>query len=109
MSADMPTRGPAQIGYLPWILHRASAVALVPLLILHIGVQVYPQYGFTVVVTTGIYQLLLGVTLILIGVHAFLGIRSALIGSRLTDRQATTTTIAIGIVILSVIVFRSIM
>ncbi|WP_265110816.1 hypothetical protein [Halosolutus halophilus] len=87
MSARSSMRGPETYGYLPWIVHRVSALALVPLLTVHIGVQLYPDYGFATLTEWGIYGPLLDLTLALVLVHAFLGIRGTVIETRLSDRS----------------------
>ncbi|WIV67026.1 hypothetical protein [Natrialbaceae archaeon AArc-T1-2] len=89
MSTDTPTRGPATIGYLPWVLHRVSALALVALLAAHVGVQLYPEYGFVVLVEWGIYRPILDLTLGLVLLHAFLGVRSTVIETRLSPRRTS--------------------
>lgn len=98
MSVESLTRGPATIGYLPWIAHRLSALALLPLLAIHVGVQLYPEYGFVTILQWGIYGLLLDLTLGLVLLHAFLGVRSTAIETRLTERTTALVVWGVGIV-----------
>lgn len=80
MTADtLETRSPSDVGYSAWILHRVSALALVVLLAIHLGVQLFPQYGFTVVAEVGLYRPLLTATLVLVLLHGFLGVRATLL------------------------------
>ena len=97
MSIETRTRDPAKIGYLPWVIHRVSAIALVPLLAIHVGVQLYPQYGFELIVRWGIYRPLLDLTLGLVLLHAFLGIRSTLLETRLSEQATTIVTWGVGV------------
>lgn len=106
MSTNGRARGPAQIGYIPWIVHRLTAVALVPLLITHIGVQLYPQYGFNIILSMGLYQALLTVTLIVVATHALLGVRSAIIGLGLTSKQTTALISIVAAVVTGILLIR---
>lgn len=104
MSTDYesPTRSPSTVGYLPWTLQRLSALALVVLLAIHVGVQVYPQYGFVTVYELGIYQALLDITLGIVLLHAVLGVRATTIESALPERTKAgivwiVTLLAVGL------------
>lgn len=97
MSTESPTRGPTTIGYFPWIASRLSALALIPLLMIHIGVQLYPTHGFIVFLEWGIYRLLLDLTLGFVLLHAFLGVRSTVIETRLSDRATDLVIWVVGI------------
>jgi succinate dehydrogenase hydrophobic anchor subunit len=99
-------RDPETIGYLPWIAHRLSAVALVPLLAMHLGVQLYPSAGFSVFLEWGIYRPLLGLTLGILLLHAFLGIRSTVIETRLSERTMRVVVWAVGVSLLVLLVAR---
>lgn len=94
MSTDtgVRTRTPREIGYLPWVLHRLSALALVVLLAIHLGVQLYSQYGFSIVYSWGIYGGLLDVTFGLVLLHGVLGVRATVIE---TSASARTKSLAI--------------
>lgn len=96
MSVESRTRGPTTIGYLPWVLHRVSAIALLPLLVIHIGVQLYPEFGFVAILRMGIYGLLLDLTLGLVLLHAFLGVRSTVIETRLAERTTSLVVWGLG-------------
>lgn len=86
MNQDIVTRTPAEVGYLPWVLQRASAIALVGLLVIHLGVQLYPTYGFLVVLRSGWYGTLLDGTLALVLLHGVLGVRSTVLQTSLSSR-----------------------
>lgn len=99
-------RSPETIGYLPWLVYRASAVLLVPLLAIHVGVQVYPTYGFTIVSELGFYQPLLDLTLVLVLVHGFLGVRATVLETRLDNRVTTIIIWSVGFLALGLFVLR---
>ncbi|MFC4248334.1 hypothetical protein ACFOZ7_15580 [Natribaculum luteum] len=101
-----PTRDPARVGYLSWLLHRLSALALVPLLAIHVGVQVYPQYGFDAIYQYNIYQPLLSLTLGIVLLHAFLGVRATTLETRLSSRLKTVIIWLVGLFVLSLFVYR---
>lgn len=99
-------RLPSTIGYLPWILHRLTALALIGLLALHVGVQLYPSYGFDIVYTWGIYGGLLDVTLGLVLLHGFLGVRSTVLESCFDAPVKRLLVWAIGVVALAIFLLR---
>lgn len=103
---ESPTRSPATVGYLPWILQRASALLLVPLLVIHVGVQAYPQYGFDVMYRLGIYQPLLSFTLGIVLLHAVLGVRAAVLETRLPPYAKTAAIWLVGLLGLALLVYR---
>jgi len=74
------TRSPADIGYLPWLLHRSSALVLVGLVSIHVAVQ---AYGYTAPYRWGIYGALLDLTLGLVLLHGFLGVRATILETSL--------------------------
>lgn len=106
MSVETETRSPATVGYLPWLLHRLSALALVVLLAVHVGVQLYPEYGFSAVLGSGLYYPLLDLTLGLVLLHAFLGVRAAVIETGLSGRTTRLLVWGVGIVLLALLVVR---
>lgn len=110
MSSDtrlgVRTRSPSTVGYLPWLLHRLSALALVPLVGLHLGVQLYPEYGFSAVYSLGIYHSLLDLTLGLVLLHGVLGIRATVIETSATLRTKTTVVRVVSLVALGLFVYR---
>ena len=108
MSSDthVRTRTPNDVGYLPWVLSRASAVVLVFLLIIHLGVQLYPQYGFSVIYSWGIYGALLDLTLALLLLHGILGMRATILGTSASERVKSTAVWAVSIVALGLFVYR---
>lgn len=106
MSTEKRTRSPATTGYLPWLLHRLSALALVVLLMIHVGVQLYPEYGFATVLESGIYQPLLDLTLGLVLLHAFLGVRATVIETGLSARTTRIVVWSVGTGLLALLVVR---
>ncbi|MFB6086920.1 MAG: hypothetical protein ABEJ85_00235 [Haloarculaceae archaeon] len=106
MSGATVTRDPADVGYVPWIVHRLSALALVGLLALHIGVQLYPTAGFAAVRTWGVYGALLDATLGLVLLHGFLGVRSTVIESTLSPGLKTNLVRVVGLVALVLFGYR---
>ncbi|WP_135303777.1 hypothetical protein [Haloarcula amylovorans] len=103
MSEATMTRSPATVGYAPWIIHRATAVLLVILLAIHVGVQVF---GITVFYEAGVYQPLLDLTLLAVFTHGFLGVRATLLETtwgRTTKRLAVW---ALGILFLAIVAIR---
>ena len=104
--AGVRTRTPGDVGYLPWVLHRLSALALVALLAVHLGVQLYPQYGFSAVYVWGIYGGLLDATLGLVLLHGVLGVRATILE---TSAFARAKSLAVGVlaaVALALFVYR---
>lgn len=106
MSTEAPTRGPSTIGYLPWVFHRLSALALVLLLLVHLSVQLYPTSVFGVVRVWGIYGPLLDLTLGLVLIHGFLGIRSTILESGLSERVTTFLVLVVGIGAILLLIIR---
>lgn len=106
MSDAVPTRSSADVGYMPWLLHRVSALALVGLLALHVGVQLYPQTGLGILRVRGVYGGLLDLTLGLVLLHGFLGVRSTVRETSLDERLATVTTSLVAIVFAAVFLYR---
>lgn len=85
MSGDpgLATRSPADVGYLPWLLHRVSALALVGLLALHVAVQVY---DYAVPFRWAVYGRLLDFTFGLVLLHGFFGVRATVLETSLPGR-----------------------
>ena len=105
-TTTLKTRNPEDVGYAAWITHRVSALALVLLLFLHLGVQLYPQYGFDAVYGWGIYGALLDVTLGLVLLHGFLGVRATLLELSVADGAKRTVVWLVGLVFLGFFAFR---
>lgn len=103
---ESPTRSPTTVGYLPWILQRMSALLLVPLLVIHVGVQVYPEYGFDVMYQLGVYQPLLSLTLGLVLLHTVLGVRASVLETRLPPYVKTAAIWLAGLLGLLLLVYR---
>ena len=104
-TTGLETRSPADIGYLPWLIQRVSALLLVVLITLHVAVQ---AYGYVTPYRWGIYGALLDLTLGLLLLHGFLGIRATLIESSLHDRLRaaliwSSSIIALGLFLLRVL------
>lgn len=99
-------RSPSEIGVLAWILHRGSAIALLPLLVLHTGVALFPQYGFTSAYQWGFYGLLLDVTLGLVLLHGFFGVRATVSESRLGEWGRRSVIWFAGLTALSLFAYR---
>lgn len=106
MSDGTVTRSPATVGYVPWLLNRLSALALVVLLAVHIGVQVYPSYGFLAVLQWGWYGSLLDLTLALVLLHGVLGARSTVLETSLPPRAKTLAIWGVGGLALLLFVYR---
>jgi succinate dehydrogenase hydrophobic anchor subunit len=100
------TRSPATVGYVPWLLNRLSALALVVLLAVHIGVQVYPSYGFVAILQWGWYGSLLDLTLALVLLHGILGVRSTVLETSLPRRAKTLAIWGVGGLALLLFVYR---
>lgn len=102
-AAALDTRSPADVGYLPWLLHRASAVALVVLLALHVAVQ---AYGFVAPSRWGVYGGLLDLTLGLVLLHGFLGVRATVLESSLPRRVKPALVWLVGVASVGLFAFR---
>jgi succinate dehydrogenase hydrophobic anchor subunit len=92
------TRSPDDVGYVPWMTHRISALVLVGLLALHLGVQLYPGYGFVALRVWGVYGPMLDLTLGLVLLHGVLGVRSTVLGTALSPGVKTTLVRAVALV-----------
>lgn len=103
---SVPTRTPAESGYLPWTLHRLSALGLLGLLAVHVGVQLYPGTGLSVLRTWGVYGGLLDVTLALVLLHGALGVRATVRETSLGDRWTAVVTYGVGVAFLLVFAYR---
>lgn len=79
------TRTPGDVGYLPWLLQRSSSVLLLGLLAVHVAVQ---AYGVAAPIRWGVYSGLLDLTLGLVLLHGVLGVRTAVLETRI-PRPAT--------------------
>lgn len=104
--ADIRTRTPADVGYLPWVFNRLSALALVPLLGLHLGVQLYPHYGFAAVYSWGIYGGLLDLTLALVLLHGVLGVRATVLETSAPARAKSAVVWGASLVAFALFVYR---
>jgi succinate dehydrogenase hydrophobic anchor subunit len=98
MSNATMSRSPEDVGYVPWMAHRISALVLVGLLALHLGVQLYPTYGFIALRQWGVYGGLLDLTLALVLLHGFLGVRSTVVGTNLSPGVKANLVRAVGLV-----------
>lgn len=105
-TTTLETRNPDDVGYVAWLLNRLSAVALVLLLAIHLGVQLYPQYGFDAVYEWGIYRSLLDATLALVLLHGFLGVRATLLELSTSDVTKRAVIWTVGLVFLGFFAFR---
>lgn len=99
-------RSPDEVGYLAWGLHRLSAIVLIVLLVLHVGVQVYPQYGFAQVYQWGIYPQLLDFTLGVILLHGVLGYRAFVLETDTSVRLQRALILVGAILAGSLLVYR---
>lgn len=99
----LETRSPADVGYLPWLVQRISALLLVVLIGLHVAVQVY---GYVAPYEWGIYGTLLDLTLGLVFLHGFLGARTTLIESSLSQRLKVVLIWLVGILALGLFGYR---
>jgi succinate dehydrogenase hydrophobic anchor subunit len=99
-------RSPDDVGYVPWLVHRISALALVGLLALHLGVQLYPTYGFIQLRVWGIYGPMLDLTLGLVLLHGVLGVRSTVLGTEFAPGLKTTLVRAVALVALALFGYR---
>lgn len=106
MSDERMTRPPATVGYVPWLLNRLSALALAVLLAVHVGVQVYPSYGFLAVLQWGWYGSLLDLTLALVLLHGVLGVRSTVLETSLPTRAKTLAIWCVSGLALLLFVYR---
>lgn len=97
------TRSPATVGYLPWLLHRVSALVLVGLLSIHIAVQ---AYGYTAPYQWGIYGGLLDLTLGVVLLHGFLGVRATILETSLSSSTRTALVWLIGMLSLGFLLVR---
>lgn len=97
------TRSPADVGYVPWLLQRASAVLLVVLIGVHIAVQVY---GYAAPYQWGVYGGLLDLTLGLVLLHGFLGVRATVLETRLSDIVRRSVIWAVGLAAIALFVAR---
>lgn len=99
-AVGLQTRSPADVGYLPWVLHRLSALVLVVLLGLHVGVQLYG------VARPGFYGGLLDLTLGLVLLHGFLGVRATVLETSLSRGLRTALVWAVGLLALALFLLR---
>lgn len=97
------TRSPADAGYLPWLLHRICALVLVGLLLIHIAVQ---AYGYTAPYRWGIYGGLLDLTLGLVLLHGFLGVRATVLETSLPSGARNTLIWLMGLLFLGLLLVR---
>ncbi|MEF8800280.1 MAG: hypothetical protein V5A56_04530 [Halolamina sp.] len=102
-ASGVATRSPADVGYLPWLLHRISALLLIVVLAVHIAVQVY---GLTVPERLGIYGGMLDLTLGLVLLHGFLGVRSAILQTDLSNTARTSMIWIIGLAATGLFILR---
>lgn len=103
MSEATGLRSSTTVGVVPWIVHRVTAILLVVLLAVHVGVQ---AYGIALVYELGIYRELLDVTLVTVLAHGFLGALATILETRW---EPTTKRILIwlfGVVVLLVVGVR---
>ena len=101
--ASLQTRSPADVGYLAWVLQRASALLLVVLLAVHVAVQVY---GFAAPYRWGVYGGLLDITLALVLLHGLLGARATILETNLSSRVRTGLVWVLGLSGLALLVVR---
>jgi succinate dehydrogenase hydrophobic anchor subunit len=94
------TRSPADVGYLPWLLQRISALVLIIVLAVHIAVQVYGLERF------GIYSGMLDLTLGLVLLHGFLGVRSTVLHMDLSQTVRTSVIWIVGLAAIGLFVLR---
>lgn len=106
MSAGLETRSPKDVGYLPWLLHRASALALIALLALHVAVQ---AYGYAAPYQWGIYGGLLDLTLGLVLLHGFFGVRATILEVSLARRTKSGVIWLVGLAALGLFLLRTVM
>lgn len=102
-SAGLETRSPGDVGYAPWLLHRLSALLLVGLVGLHVAVQ---AYGYVAPYRWGVYGGLLDLTLGLVLLHGFLGVRATLLETSLPGRLRTGLIRSVGAVALGLFLLR---
>lgn len=102
-TTPLETRSPADVGYVPWIVHRISALLLVVLIALHVAVQ---AYGYVAPYRWGIYGALLDVTLGLVLLHGLLGARSTILETSLPGRLRTGLIWTIGLAALGLLLLR---
>lgn len=96
-------RSPADVGYVPWLIQRVSALVLLAVLAIHVAVQVYE---FTAPSEWGIYGGLLDVTLGLVLLHGFLGVRATVLESSLSRTVTTAIVSVVGLAALGLFVAR---
>ena len=97
------TRSPADVGYIPWLVQRASALLLLAVLAIHVAVQ---AYGYTAPYEWGIYSALLDVTLGLVLLHGFLGVRATVLESSLSRTTTMAVVSVVGLTALGLFVAR---
>lgn len=102
-TTGLETRSPADVGYLPWLFHRISALLLVVLIGFHIAVQVY---GYVAPYRWGIYGGLLDLTLGLVLLHGFLGVRATLLETSLSHSVKKGLIWIIGVAALGLFLLR---
>lgn len=98
------TRSPTDVGYLPWLLHRLSALILTGLLALHVAVQ---AYGYAAPSRWGIYGGLLDLTLGLVLLHGVLGVRATVLETSLSRRARRAFVLLVGIAALGLFLLRA--
>lgn len=106
MSSTTRSRTPADTGYLPWLVHRISAGLLVVLLALHLGIQLYPAYGFETVYTWGIYGPILDLTLGVVLLHGVLGARATILETSLDIQVRRAIVWIIALLALTLFLYR---
>lgn len=99
-AVGVQTRSPGEVGYVPWVIHRLSALVLVVLLGLHVGVQLYG------VARPGFYGGLLDLTLGLVLLHGFLGVRATVLETSLARGLKAAFVWAVGLLALALLVLR---
>lgn len=102
-TTGLETRSPADVGFLPWLVHRVSALLLFPLVALHVAVQ---AFGYVAPYQWGVYGLLLDLTLGLVLLHGALGVRATLVETRLSSRATSALIWAVGIIALALLLLR---
>lgn len=91
---------------LSWWALRLSAIGLIPLLTIHLGLQFVPELGFTVVYTWGVAGLVYDLTLALVFLHGYLGVQASLGDTRLDERTRLILGCLIGVSAMVVLAYR---